>query len=124
MRVVLASVAALLLSISSCAPAAEQKESANGGTNVQAESQLLGVRFIGPADTLSHVERAAAKVGWTDVQRDREGSILVLSPKPYRFEDFTKLVDAMDEVPKRDFSLQLIGPDGQPVNLGPADEGS
>ncbi|HET7316621.1 MAG TPA: hypothetical protein VFI88_04255 [Sphingomicrobium sp.] len=88
---------------------------------MQSDSELLGVRFLGPELTLKHVEEAAAKAGWTNVQHDQSGSILVLAPTPYGFEQFQKLIDAMNSVPERDFSLQLVGPDGKPVNLGPPD---
>lgn len=88
---------------------------------MRSESELLGVRFLGPEVTLRHIEAAAAKAGWTNVQHDQLGSILVLAPTPYRFEQFQKLIDAMNSVPEHDFSLQLIGPDSKPVNLGPPD---
>ena len=88
---------------------------------MDSESELLGVRFVGPSDTLQQVQQAASTVGWSEVQHDQQGSIILLSPKPYHLEQFTKLIDAVDALPVRNFSLQLIGPAGKPVNLGPPD---
>jgi hypothetical protein len=90
---------------------------------MESGSELLGVRIIGPAATLKEVEQAASGAGWTDFQKDQPGSLLLLAPKPYHFEQFTKLIDALDRIPNRDFSLQLIGPDGKAGNFGPSDSG-
>jgi hypothetical protein len=113
---------ALLLSVAACGSAADRRHENSEAAEVD-ESQLLGVRFIGPPETLAKVERAANAAGWAEIRHDKPGSILAVSPKPYRFEYFTKLIDAVDRVSPRNFSLQLIGPDGNPVDLGPP-EGS
>ncbi len=57
--------------------------------------------------------------GWTEIRHEQGDTILVLAPKPYHFDQFAKLIDAVDAISPRDFALQLIGPDGKPVNVGP-----
>ena len=85
---------------------------------MESESQLLGVRFIAPAKSLELIERAARDAGWTDIRHERAGSILAMAPEPYHFEQFAKLIEAVEALKISDHSLQLIGPDGQPVELG------
>jgi hypothetical protein len=115
-------IGALLLAVAACGSATDRQQE-NSDAAEAGDSQLLGFRFMGPAETLAKVEKAANSAGWTEIKHDQPGSILAVSPKPYRFQYFTRLIDAVDRVSPRNFSLQLIGPDGNPVDLGPP-EGS
>ena len=84
---------------------------------------MLGVRFFATDENLGRIERIAANAGWPRSRRDVPGSTLILAPVPYRFEQFQRLMDAI--LPTRlPTSIQLIGPDGRPVDMSdePADE--
>jgi hypothetical protein len=99
--------------LSDCAKADESKEMPKEQSS---ESQLLGVKVFASNENLAKLEAAAAKAGWIQSKRGEQGSSLILAPQPYRFEYFVTLIDGFEALEIKDMGLQLIGPDGRPVD--------
>ncbi len=99
--------------LSGSAKADEGKEMAK---EQPSESQLLGVKVFASNDNLAKLEAGAAKAGWIQSKRSGQGSSLILAPQPYKFEYFVALIDGFEALNIKDMKLQLIGPDGRPVD--------
>ena len=83
---------------------------------MEEKSELSGVRFIGPRPTLERIAKAAASVRWTDARYDEKGRLVLAPPPNYQSDDFGRLLQAIDPHTSDLQGLQMLGPNGGPVD--------
>jgi hypothetical protein len=89
------------------------------GSRAQAaeqESGLSGVRLRGSRPILEKVAEEAAKVRWTESSFDTKGRLTLKAPKGYKSDDFGQLLGAIDQFKSEIDGLQMLGPNGGPVD--------
>jgi hypothetical protein len=89
------------------------------GREAQAAEQksgLSGVRVRASKSTLEKIAREAAKVRWTQSSFDTKGRLTLKAPDDYTSDDFGRLLDAIDPYKSEIRGLQMLGPEGGPVD--------
>jgi hypothetical protein len=83
---------------------------------VEQQSGLTAVRLIGPRPALEKMAEAAAQVRWTESRYDTKGRLVLRVPPDYVSEDFGHLLEAIDPYTADLQGLQMLGPNGGPVD--------
>ena len=83
---------------------------------MEQKSGLSAVRLIGPRSALEKMATAAAAVRWKESRFDEKGRLILKAPANYASEDFGRLLDAINPYAKEIQGLQMLGPNGGPVD--------
>ena len=83
---------------------------------MEQQSGLSAVRLIGPRATLDKIAAAAVKAGWSEYSYDAKGRLILPVPSNYSSDDFGRLLDAIDRYKAKLRGLQMLGPNGGPVD--------
>lgn len=89
---------------------------AAGVQNDVSEPRLGGVRIRASRKILEKVRVSATRVGWTESRYDEQGRLVLTPPSNYQSEDFGRLLDGIDRYKDQIEGLQLLGPNGGPVD--------
>jgi hypothetical protein len=91
-------------------------ESQAQGGALEQKLGLSAVRLVGPKPTLQKMAKAAARVRWTESRFDEKGRLVLPVPPNYKSDDFGQLLNAIDPYASNLQGLQMLGPNGGPVD--------